>query len=236
MKQIIKGLVVAASAALSTSAMAQGILGSPHDLSSGSAELCVYCHTPHAGTTAGGPLWNRNAATGGAYQAYTSTTLNDNTFDPAGVTLACLSCHDGTQARNTVINAPGSGAQGGTITGGETGAITNGIVNALANIGTDLRNDHPVGIAYCGGGLAGTVVTGCADLDFKAPTASTPWTYFEMTSGGITADKNDIRLYAQGGQQQVECASCHDPHNTLNGTFLRVSNARSAICLACHAK
>jgi predicted CXXCH cytochrome family protein len=40
---------------------------------------------------------------------------------------------------------------------------------------------------------------------------------------------------AGGYQPFVECASCHDPH-TENATFLRISNAGSAVCLACHTK
>lgn len=34
----------------------------------------------------------------------------------------------------------------------------------------------------------------------------------------------------------VECATCHDPHLTTNGKFLRISNAGSAVCLSCHVK
>lgn len=34
--------------------------------------------------------------------------------------------------------------------------------------------------------------------------------------------------------EKVECASCHDPHSCKNPLFLRVSNDRSALCLACH--
>ncbi len=33
---------------------------------------------------------------------------------------------------------------------------------------------------------------------------------------------------------RVECASCHDPHSCINPLFLRISNDRSALCLACH--
>ncbi len=33
---------------------------------------------------------------------------------------------------------------------------------------------------------------------------------------------------------KVECASCHDPHSCNTPLFLRISNDRSALCLACH--
>ena len=67
-------------------------------------------------------------------------------------------------------------------------------------------------------------------------------TVLEATPNG-TRQKTDMQLYTRsvaaidGGASQpfVECASCHDPHTT-NSTFLRVSNAGSAVCLACHTK
>ncbi len=33
---------------------------------------------------------------------------------------------------------------------------------------------------------------------------------------------------------RVECTTCHDPHSSTYGKFLRMSNARSAMCLTCH--
>jgi predicted CXXCH cytochrome family protein len=33
---------------------------------------------------------------------------------------------------------------------------------------------------------------------------------------------------------RVECASCHDPHDCSNKPFLRMSNEKSALCMACH--
>ena len=39
-----------------------------------------------------------------------------------------------------------------------------------------------------------------------------------------------------GAGPSVECASCHDPHRADTSTFLRIANAGSAVCLACHVK
>ncbi len=33
---------------------------------------------------------------------------------------------------------------------------------------------------------------------------------------------------------KVECSTCHDPHTNMYPKFLRMSNAHSALCLACH--
>jgi len=70
------------------------------------------------------------------------------------------------------------------------------------------------------------------------------------TAGGDPArQKNDIILYTRdfsgvGGDANapsVECASCHDPHveskdAATQVSFLRVSQAGSGVCLACHTK
>jgi len=103
-------------------------------------------------------------------------------------------------------------------------------------IGTDLRNDHPVGIRY-------PVVAG-AGTDFKDPPRKEARLAYFDTNGNAHADPNEIRLYNSGDGYEVECASCHDPHgvpssgpgSVFNATFLRVSNAGSAVCLSCHTK
>lgn len=240
-------------------------------MTAGSTEICVFCHTPHASNiNVKAPLWNKPVNSGyTTYATATSATI-DGSVDMTGVSLACLSCHDGTQAMDTMINKPGSGgynATGSEITGGTwAGARQDGngvMTNAgefIANLSKDLTNDHPVGIQYCGGGLstgsssttAAGATTGCRDVDFNAPKTgtiggSTAW-WVDSTGGTADArDKKDMILYARAPtlsgdstsgwyQPFVECASCHDPHNSTNPTFLRISNAQSAVCLTCHNK
>lgn len=235
-------------------------------MTTGTTEICVFCHTPHASNTnVKAPLWNK-PTNGGAYTTYntaTSATI-DGSVDMSGVSLACLSCHDGTQAMDTMINKPGSGGYvvgGSTIVGGVwTGANQDGSgkMTGLANLTTDLTNDHPVGIQYCGGGIstgsASTTAasTGtCRDGDFHAPADGTiantrVWWVDSSVGTTGTREKTDMILYARAptltndatsGQFQpfVECASCHDPHSS-NTTFLRIQNTQSAVCLTCHNK
>jgi predicted CXXCH cytochrome family protein len=191
-------------------------------MSSGTTEICVFCHTPHASNTAvKAPLWNKPTGTGyTTYSTATSATIDGN-VDMSGVSLACLSCHDGTQAMDTMINKPGSGGYdvaGSVLSAG--GAAWNGadqlagkMINAgqfIANLSKDLTNDHPVGIQYCGGGLstgsasstaAGTT-TGCRDVDFHAPQTDTiggATAWWVDSTGGTAAkrDKKDMILYAR---------------------------------------
>ncbi len=269
---------IAASAVVLTTmiagqAVAAGIADTKHNLgtsnprvgenrvSAGTEEICVFCHTPHgADTTAPAPLWNKRLTTGAAYSTY--ATLNSSTIDGTmlavgSVSLACLSCHDGTQAMDNIINAPGSG--GYDVTGGGSTGLgytwagprvdADGKMTGIANLGADLSNDHPIGIQYCGGGPNATTPTGaCTDTDFVAPqnaTINTNLVWWVDTSGGTagTRQRTDMLLYTRsfGGTNgpSVECGSCHDPHAPAVGTqvaFLRVSNAGSALCLACHVK
>lgn len=233
---------------------------------SATAEICVFCHTPHGANTAvSAPLWNKAASTA-TYQMYStggSYSIDGTEAAVGSVSVACLSCHDGSLAINTMINVQGSGGwidgtTASTLAGTWTNPNTDSGVDpatskmragVIQNIGTDLRNDHPISIQFCGGGLSGsgTTVSGtCKDTDFKQTNVKTQvvnanQVFWVDTTGG-TADvreKTDIALYTRSGGPtgpMVECASCHDPHTTANPTFLRVSNASSGLCLSCHTK
>lgn len=100
-------------------ALANGVATSRHNLgslgrvirSTGTTEICVFCHTPHHANQTNGlaPLWNRGTQTPGSYTAY-GTTLGGSTISTVGgASLACLSCHDGVTTFDTLVNAPGKG-------------------------------------------------------------------------------------------------------------------------------
>jgi predicted CXXCH cytochrome family protein len=188
---------------------------------SGTGEICVFCHTPHgANTTAAVPLWNRTMSLPATYTTYNSlgTSSLDGATAPVGsVSLACLSCHDGTQAMNVMINTPGSGAA--ALTGTWTGANqTDGKIGAglITNIGADLKNDHPVGMQYGGGPKSGTVPdagttydnTLFRDADFKATKSAVlngQSVWWVDTTAGTTGsrEKTDMQLYTRVGSDSV---------------------------------
>jgi predicted CXXCH cytochrome family protein len=181
--------------------VAAQITGTKHDLSGkgwGSTEICLFCHTPHNATTGlAAPLWN-HATTVATYQLYdssVSSTLNAVPSQPSGVSKLCLSCHDGTVALDSF----------GTRTG------TN-FIAGTPNLGTDLRNDHPVSFTY-------DAALAAADGGLVAP-----------ASAGLVV--TGIPLFSS----KVECASCHNVHSNTNSPFLRTSNVSSALCLKCHNK
>lgn len=134
-------------------------------------------------------------------------TTNSGTGSANNIgTTACLSCHDGTTSMGTVLNDTTSGGTGSTIT---LSSVNMG--SAFGAFGTDLSGEHPVGVIYATaqGAIGGLHVQGTAASNLGIPTAS-------LTT--------------------VECVSCHDPHDTSNGLFLRKDNSGSALCIACHDK
>jgi predicted CXXCH cytochrome family protein len=217
-------VAVAAFAALgaqSASAAIGTIVNSKHDFSATgpsatykgtSTQVCVYCHAPHngGGTTL---LWNHaaSAATYTLYTKTTSSTMDATIGQPGAVSKLCLSCHDGTVAVDSF--------------GGATG---NKLATGVANLGTDLSNDHPIGFAY-----NAALVT--ADPGLRAvSTAATIGT-------GNTGTIETKMLFGASGAATVECASCHDVHNSTSGTaveskLLRQTTAGSALCMTCHIK
>jgi len=274
-KRVVGSALLAALGLLATQTAMAGIAASKHNLSTtglhtnhligeassgfGQGEICIFCHTPHGSNTlVAAPLWNKGSPTpgSGAYQPYSvtnSATMDSTTLGPGSISRACLTCHDGTQAMDNMINAPGSGgfAPGGARLAGAvwTGALADGVMptspTIVTMLGTDLRNDHPVGMNYCGGTLTPNIPGSCADNDF-ALAATNGAGRFWIEGGAAVANsmtasisgpgfqKTDLPLYATN---QVECATCHDPHSTER-TFLRRvgGNDNSGMCLTCHAK
>lgn len=182
---------------------AAGIAGTKHDLSTkgwGSNQICIFCHTPHNGTTGlSAPLWNHALTAVTAYQIYdssVSSSLDAVTGQPGGISKLCLSCHDGTVALDNF---------GGRTTG------TN-FITGNANLGTDLRQDHPISFTYD------------AALASQDGGLVTPAGASQVVAG--------VPLFAG----KLECASCHNAHDDTSAPFLRASNAGSALCLKCHVK
>jgi predicted CXXCH cytochrome family protein len=204
-----KVLVLAAAAALFATPALASIATTAHDLSSSAPtqEICVWCHTPHGGITGGiAPLWNRD--TTNATNVYTSNTLNA-TLDAASVnaTDAPLCLSCHDGAvGNALVNQP----NGGSVN--DPGAFTLPNTN-LFDGANNLSNDHPVGFTYDAALVA-------ADGELKDV----------ATVQGVLG--SDV-FY--GGT--MWCSSCHDVHDDTTGSpFLRVSNANSDLCLACHNK
>ncbi|MBF0438881.1 MAG: hypothetical protein HQL93_07135 [Magnetococcales bacterium] len=217
-------------------------------------QICVFCHTPHGATLDTGlksPLWNRQLSTTTYTGTYESKSINADVNElragPGGTSKLCLSCHDGTLAIGSVnvlggtksasINMAGTGT-GGKMPSGSSGAST----GFTRNLGIDLSNDHPISFTF-----NATVAT--ADGELRSP---------PYTSNGTLIMGNNVagstRPLVPLDGNQVQCASCHDPHirDTVEVDsikFLRLnrfqkvtpvgstfSPSSDIICLACHDK
>ncbi len=171
--------------------------------------VCVFCHTPHHASTVT-PLWSRETADdrGTLYDLYQSDTVQAGKLQqPFGGSKLCLSCHDGTIAMNTHIGEalPFTNLQD------KGGAAVTTVPAGDTNLGTDLRNDHPISFAYA---------------DFLGPMS-------ELNDPAQLLQRG-VRLEAGF---YVQCTSCHDPHKDPYGNFLVLDNsAGSPLCTACHNK
>ena len=291
MTNLLKYLPALTLAAFATAASAQtSVVGSPHDLSptggnvvnagatqgaqyTAQGQVCTYCHAPHNAGNVGAPLWNRSNSTI-VFKMYSSA--NSSTFQlangdvntaarPVGpVSLACLSCHDGVTAFNSLNNAPMFDTDalatnsnpaylftlgtGGKAVANMADAAAGVLVNSV-NVGTDLTNDHPISFTY---NTTLATLKGTTLRDPATALATNLVIYRAgAAAGGAAQNIATQMLFTKAGAalpDQLECASCHEPHmHGTSGTatesaatgafpFLIKSNAGSQLCLTCHNK
>lgn len=232
MKKVLS-LIAAAALVAAASTAGATIVGSAHDLSSGSggtlksqntAEICIFCHTPHNATIAV-PLWNRNNPAGTNFKLYSSGTMKltygalkaSQGFTSDSISLFCMSCHDGTTGLGNINNQPGDGTLTSTSLFTNAAAGTQANITGPANLGTNLSTTHPVNFNVVSG-------TDTAIYTFAG----------NYIGNGLT---NKLPLFNSArGTTSLECASCHAVHDPTNTPFLRTTNAGSKLCLACHIK
>jgi hypothetical protein len=213
-------------------------------------EPCIYCHIPHNASDAA-PLWNRQLPTSDGYKMYSSPNFDSVVpTSPDGISLACLSCHDGSLAVDAVIQTPkfhewldsgvhyrmspegGVGSDSCGKCHNQSAGAYAGLPGSESNKGAhdatvryltkDVRDDHPISVPY---------PSFAVDPQFNQPTI--------MKDDGGRTFPNGIQTY-EG--DKIQCASCHDPHNpdedNIEGRdpFLRTTQYLSSLCLTCHDK
>jgi predicted CXXCH cytochrome family protein len=132
-------LAILASASSGT-VEAVSIAGTKHDLSGkatkpGDQDPCLYCHSIH-NSDAQLPLWGRTG-TSTQFTLYASPSMNATMAQPDGISLGCLSCHDGVTAFDALLGSTGA-ASGNNMNSNFTGSP--------AIMGSDLSGEHPVGV------------------------------------------------------------------------------------------
>lgn len=79
------------------------------------------------------------------------------------------------------------------------------------NLGTDLSDDHPISFTY------DTSLVNLSHGELRDPVSFRP----------------EVKL---DRQHQLQCTSCHEPHDNTYGKFLVMDNHGSALCMVCHNK
>jgi len=82
------------------------------------------------------------------------------------------------------------------------------IAPGTGNLGTDLSDDHPISFVY-------SSALSTQDIQIRSPYVL----------------PEQLRL---DGARELQCTTCHDPHDNRYGDFLVMSNRRSDMCRACH--
>lgn len=167
--------------------------------------ICVFCHTPHNASMTAKPLWNRTINTTGysMYDASWGTVVGAVDSQPGGVSAACLSCHDGTLALDAILNPPGAvtpatfaddNAMAGTEAGEEMLASSN------AMLGQDMRNDHPISIAFDAG-----------NAGFETPTAGAKIYNGKVECGSChnPHDDSNVPFLRIANTASALCLDCH---------------------------
>lgn len=213
-----------------------------HNLSHDGNEPCVFCHTPSGNDTSSSrPAWSRNGSATAIFGTYDSLAGRPDQADPAASapasSVACLACHDGTQAPEIsarIVRSAAALTLSAPLIEGAGGAPPLGYFASVQGV----NNSHPVGVRYRG--ATRKIGSGFGALR-RATIGGQPqwWLDTEPLPNGLR-DKTDIVFYTRrhNGRPQpfIECGSCHDPHSAANRVFLRIPNTGSRLCFVCHPK
>jgi len=253
LNHLLGGVALGVAVALMPTASKATIIGSSHDFSPGGEagvysttgianfkwggetntynNPCQVCHIPHKAapfSAAKAPLWNHAVATNAATKYVTYDNAGSAHFDALGLgslalgsSIACLSCHDGSIAVNQNYGKSTFNGNGGVATNVPSFAIEtyNPATGKFDSGGTDLTRMHPIGVSYS--------AAATADPSLIATPA--------IGSGSVLAQM------LKGPSQTVECASCHDIHQTIGASAtvshsLIVDLEGGQLCLTCHNK
>lgn len=189
-----------------------------------SAQICVFCHTPHH-SSGEGPLWNRRASSRSFFKHYSSSTLaiDDAAVSgaseygqPNGSSRLCLSCHDGVTALGAVFTTPMSTSpvdiQFINVKGGQSGA------NVTLGFET-FSTHHPVSFKY--------------NATVRNLLKNPP---YNKAYGDAIPANSQVKL---DRQERMQCTTCHDPHQDKSDspselTPFWTTTTYDAACQTCH--
>ncbi len=212
-----RGGMFAAALVVMLPALALGgtIANTKHDLSATSTaaiksttqtDTCVFCHISHNSQPGvARPLWSHTMTT--ATLTWNPTKTVRGTTLPSDITGAQLAGSRACMSCHDGTVALGDLMNGvdGTVTGPNAPA---GKLNTGVNYFNPAQMDsnHPLGV--------------------QKPSAVAGFTGFKTVSPTSAVNYD--------GAGNVQCGSCHNPHDNTYAPFLKVNNSGGAICLTCH--
>ena len=210
-KTILIGLLGATLALAAQMTSAGTITGSAHDFSGSAWSGGQICVACHA---------PHNTA------VLANAPLWNHALSTATYTVYASSTLNATIAQPGATSRLCLSCHDGTVAVNSFGGTTGTTFVSGANLlGTNLTNDHPIGFTYDAALVA-------ADGALRATTTAVTIGSGAQTRVGTIASN---MLYSG----RLECASCHDVHNTFTAAtanLVKVSMAGSTLCLTCHAK
>lgn len=238
MKKIF-GLVIIAAFVLASVGAYAAVTSTKHNFVTGGPgtivggiTVCQLCHIPHGGSTAttGLPIWSRTNPVNTTFTVYNGVGAGNNGVTLSGTTvsmpgtfsLTCLGCHDGSLGINTITKNAVSNTYAITSnnvyvddTTGLLTTATNATTGYKPNLLQDLRNDHPIGLEYRG--VAATLAG--------------------LRAAGATNVVNGAYSYPLFGAATniMECATCHDPHDSPAGRQPMLRGLTLQLCQDCHS-
>jgi predicted CXXCH cytochrome family protein len=191
--------------ALASPAYAASIVGSKHDLSATGSRTVQAASETEVCIFCHTP--HRASTIAPLWNRNNSTA----SYTPYSSTTAKASIGQPTGSSKLCLSChDGTVALGMVLSRGTAIAMKGGITTLPAgasNLGTDLSDDHPISFQYDAALVA-------ADGQLKNPPVS-----------------GAVRLDAGGN---LQCSSCHTPHDPQYGKFLAKDNTASALCTTCH--
>ena len=167
---------------------------------------CINCHVPHQLDPKGRTLLWNPDFTTLVFGIYDSGTMDSTAVEVGDATYSGLNPPIGAKSRTVLCLS----CHDGTTTTALIAAGSQWDIGSLTD-SDGLRNDHPVNMAF----------DPVADPGLN-------------TIASVQA--TNVRLFPEGSNETVQCASCHDPHGAapLTSFYLRVSNTNSGLCVTCH--
>lgn len=202
------------------------------DLQSDPRQICVFCHTPMESSTseAAKPKWQSVIPKDGTFLMYDDIGRMGNEGSTAigSQSVACLSCHDSTQAFGVEagrFDHPFAIPYRGALTPEQRAQIREELKRAgkLVNEAKQVKFDD--GFRQASRGIVDNRATWWVSKD--GPTPQRGRLDVPLFARVDEADQTEIPF--------VECASCHDPH-TVQPLFLRTGGSQSELCMTCHIK